>query len=203
MRKTPIILVIICLLIAVNLAHTDTIPNNRDIDKGEIINVPTNIESKIIVGNGATVIITSNDETKARLIAKVIDLSQGGKIRELLNEETINANINTQGDGSKASVVEIVALPLKFTIGRAYPNPFNPVVNIQFGLPNDASVHIMIHDLAGRLIGDYKVGTMSAGWHEFSWNALDMLGHDVGTGVYLLTIQAGDMLKKQKITYIK
>ena len=203
MRKTPILLVFICLLIIVNLAHSDTIPRNKDIDKGEIINVKTNMESKIIVGQGATVIITSNDQTNARVLAKVIDISQGGVVRELLNGKSINADINAKTETAEAVMEEKVALPLEFTIERAYPNPFNPVVNVRFGLPKEAPVHIQIYDVAGRLIGDYKVGNRSAGWHEFSWNAVDMLGQDVGTGIYLLTIQAGDKLQKQKITYIK
>lgn len=207
MRKTPNILVVMCILIMVNLAHSDTIPHNKDIDKGEIINVKTNMESKIIVGQGATVIITSNDQTKARVLANIIDISQGGVVRELLNGKSINADINAKTETAKAVaeavMEEEVALPLEFTIERAYPNPFNPVVNVRFGLPKEAPVHILIHDITGRLIGDYKVGNRSAGWHAFSWNATDMLGQGVGTGVYLLTVQAGDKLQKQKITYIK
>ncbi len=187
----------------VNLTHSDTIPREKDIDKGEIIDAMTNIESMIIVGQGATVIIKSNDQTNARVLAKVIDLSQGGIVRELLNGKNINANITTDAETAAAVVENEVSLPLEFTIERAYPNPFNPVVNVRFGLPQEAPVHILIHDIAGRLIGDYKVGNRSAGWHEFSWNAVDMLGQGVGTGIYLLTIQAGDKLQKQKITYIK
>ena len=203
MRKTPIILGFINILIIVNFAHSDIIPNEEDIDKGEIVNVKTNIESKIIVGNGATVIIKSNDETNARVLAKVIDISQGGVVRELLNGKTINANTTAEVETAAAVMENVVALPLEFTIEKAYPNPFNPVVNVRFGLPKESPVYILIYDVAGRLIGDYSVGNRSAGWHEFSWNAVDMLGQDVGTGIYLLTIQAGDKLQKQKITYIK
>ena len=203
MRKAPTILVAICLLVMVNLAHSDTIPSDKDIIKGEINNVTPSIESKIIVGQGATVIIKSNDETNARVLAKVIDLSQGGLVRELLNGKTINAKTTTEAETAEAVMEEVVAIPLEFTIEQAYPNPFNPVVNIRFGLPQEAAVNILIHDIAGRLIGEYKVGNQSAGYHEFSWNAVDMLGQGVGTGIYLLTIQAGDKLQRQKITYIK
>lgn len=203
MRKIPILLVVICSLIIVNLAHSDKNPRNIDIDKSEFVNVKINIESKIIVGNGATVIIKSNNQTKARVLANIIDISQGGVIKELLNGKNINANITTKAETAEAVMENVVTLPLEFTIGQAYPNPFNPVVNVRFGLPKEAPVHIMIHDIAGRLIGDYKVGNRSAGWHAFSWNATDMFGQGVGTGVYLLTVQAGDKLQKQKITYIK
>ena len=203
MRKIQIILVVISLLIMTNLAHTEKIPRNEDIDKSELVNAMANIESKIIVGKGATVIIKSNNQTKARVLAKIIDLSQGGIVKELLDGKNSNADIITKAETAEEVIEEAVALPLEFTIERAYPNPFNPVVNVRFGLPKEAPVHILIYNIAGRLIGDYKVGIRSAGWHEFSWNAVDMLGQDVGAGIYLLSIQAGDKLQKQKITYIK
>ena len=203
MRKTPIILVVIILLSMVNLAHSDTIQSDKDIIKGEINSATPNIESKIIVGQGATVIIKSNDQTNARVLAEIIDVSQGGVVKELLTGNSINADINVKTETAETVMENEVTLPLEFTIEQAYPNPFNPVVHVRFGLPKEAAVHIMIHDIAGRLIGDYKVGNRSAGWHEFSWNAADMFGQDVGTGIYLLTIQAGDKLQKQKITYIK
>jgi len=203
MRKTPFILVAICLLIMVNLTHSETIPDKTDIDKGEIINVKTNIESKIIVGRGATVIIKSSDQSTARVLANIIDKSQGGVVKKLLNEELKNADINAKAETAEAAIENVIALPTEFMIEPAYPNPFNPVVNVRFGLPKEAPVNILIYDVAGRLISEYKVGNRSAGWHEFSWEATDMLGQAVGTGIYLLTIQAGDKLQKQKITYIK
>ena len=203
MRKIPFLLVAICLLIMVNLTHSETIPDKTDIDKGEIINVTTNIESKIIVGHGATVIIKSSDQTNARVLANIIDKSQGGVVKKLLNEELKNADISAKSETAEAAIENVVALPTEFTIEPAYPNPFNPVVNVRFGLPKEAPVNILIYDVAGRLISEYKVGNRSAGWHEFSWEATDMLGQAVGTGIYLLTIQAGDKLQKQMITYIK
>ena len=183
MRKWPIILVTISLLIMVNLAHSEKSPDNTDIDKGEIINDKTNIESKIIVGQGATVIIESNDQTNARVLANTIDKSQGGVVRELLNGKNIKANIKSDAETAEAAIENVIALPLAFTIEPAYPNPFNPVVNVQFGLPKEAPVNILIYDVAGRLISEYNVGNRSAGWHEFSWDATDMLGQAVGTGI--------------------
>ena len=203
MRKIPFILVAICLLIMVNLTHSETIPHKTDIIKGEINNVTTNIESKIIVGHGATVIIKSSDQSSARVLANIIDKSQGGVVKKLLNKDLKNADINAKTETAEAAIENVIALPLEFTIESAYPNPFNPVVHVRFGLPKEATVNILIYDVAGRLISEYKVGNQSAGWHEFSWEGVDMLGQDVGTGIYLLTIQAGDKLQKQKITYIK
>jgi len=203
MRKAQIILVVFCLLIMVNLTHSETIPNQTDIDKGEIINVASNIESKIIVGHGATVIIKSSDQSNARVLANIIDKSQGGVVKKLLNEELKNADINAKTETAEAAIENVIALPAEFTIETAYPNPFNPIVNISYGLPKSGNVKILIHDLSGRKIAAYNISQQTAGWHDFNWNALDQMGQQVGSGIYLLTIQANDMIKKQKITFLK
>lgn len=160
-------------------------------------------KSRVIIGQAATLIIISNDNTNARVLADIFDVSQGGKVRKLHRRRNINANVKAGSEKEELDRENEIALPLKFTIEKAYPNPFNPVVNIRFGLPKDAPVNILIYDVTGRIIGDYKVGIRSAGWHEFSWNAADMLGQDVGTGIYLLSIHAGEKIHKQKVTYIK
>ena len=94
-------------------------------------------------------------------------------------------------------------LPEEFTISSAYPNPFNPTVNISYGLPIKETVKIMIYDLSGRKIAEYDLSAQKAGWHEFHWSALDQNGNKVGSGIYFLSIKAGDAVKMQKITFLK
>ncbi|NHZ86985.1 MAG: S8 family serine peptidase [Planctomycetia bacterium] len=94
-------------------------------------------------------------------------------------------------------------IPEKLTIFKTYPNPFNPIVKISYGLPERANVKIVVHDIDGRMIAEYDLNVQDAGWHEFSWNALDYIGHTVGSGIYLLTIKAGDVVKTQKVTFLK
>jgi len=200
MRRTPILLVVI-LLMMINLAHTGNKPQSI-INKGEIVNVATNNTSRVIVGDGATIIIRSTDETNPRILATVVDLSRGGVIKELLNGEVLIEEPQIAKE-TEQTLNQEVTLPMKFTVNKAYPNPFNPIMNVQFGLPEESRVHINIYDVTGRLVGDYNIGNRSAGWHEFRWNTSDMNGNDIGAGIYIIAIQAGDLLQKQKVTYIK
>jgi len=113
-----------------------------------------------------------------------------------------NASNATDKANEMTEAIE-ASLPAELSISRAYPNPFNPIVNISYGLPESAAVKIVIHDLSGRKIAEYNLIAQSAGWHEFNWNALDQYGQTVGSGIYLMTIQASNMVKKQKITFLK
>jgi hypothetical protein len=201
MRKTPFILVFICLLIMVNITHSDNIPRNKDVDKGEVANVKINIESKIIVGQGATVIIGTKASAKLWYDELVL-LSNAKFVEEVYADVEKSQSINNDNAIEMTETIE-ASLLTELSISKAYPNPFNPLVNISYGLPESAAVNILIYDLSGRKIAEYSINQQSAGWHEFNWNALDQYGQTVGSGIYLITIQASDMVKKQKITFLK
>ena len=50
------------------------------------------------------------------------------------------------------SLEDIRGLPEVFTLHQNYPNPFNPNTQIQYALPTDANVSVVIYDLMGRQI---------------------------------------------------
>ena len=177
-------------------------PTDKIIDKDEIIHkrpIPT--ESRLIVGEGAKVIIET--KASARLWYDNIILLSSAKF---LEDDDIDVkkyqSINNDNANEMIEVIES-SLPTELSISKAYPNPFNPVVNISYGLPASAAVNILIYDLSGRKIAEYSINQQSAGWHEFKWGAVDQYGQSVGSGIYLMTIQAGNMVKKQKITFLK
>ena len=79
-------------------------------------------------------------------------------------------------------VMENIVFPSTIVLERAYPNPFNPVTNITFGIENDALVSVKGFDVAGREIADLANGVYSAGYHIVDWNA-----NAHSSGLYFLT----------------
>jgi flagellar hook assembly protein FlgD len=57
--------------------------------------------------------------------------------------------------------------------------------------------------MTGRLVSNYKIGEKAPGWHEFTWQGTDTHGQKVGTGMYLVTMRAGEHFQKQKVTFLK
>lgn len=154
--------------------------------------------SRVMIGEGAKVIVDT--KTSARLWYDDIVLSNNSKY--ITDTEELELN-RINDDDEKISSVAVTALPTELTISKAFPNPFNPIVSIAYGLPSSSDVSILIYDLSGKKIMEYALQGQSAGWHEFKWNALDLSGQSIGSGLYLMTIRAGDMVKRQKITYLK
>ena len=80
-------------------------------------------------------------------------------------------------------------LPQSFSLEQNFPNPFNPVTKIRYGIPQDAMVKIAIYDIIGRkikvLVNDYQ----SAGFRSVKWNGTNGFGDPVSAGMYIYTIQ--------------
>ncbi|MFC1528155.1 T9SS type A sorting domain-containing protein [Candidatus Neomarinimicrobiota bacterium] len=158
-------------------------------------------ESRVIIGEGAKVIVGTTQSAKL-LYDKLVLVTDA----KLIESEEGKPNLSDLTDTDAAIEISLAGeatLPTELSISKAYPNPFNPVVNISYGLPKSGDVKILIHDLSGRKIADFHLNQQAAGWHEFNWNALDQWGQTVGSGIYLITIQASNMVKKQKITFLK
>ncbi|HMQ70698.1 MAG TPA: T9SS type A sorting domain-containing protein [Ignavibacteria bacterium] len=64
-----------------------------------------------------------------------------------------------------------IGVPEKFELLQNYPNPFNPNTSIEYRLPLDGFVNIIIYDYMGRevssLLNEYK----TAGFHSVNFNA--------------------------------
>ncbi len=64
-------------------------------------------------------------------------------------------------------------VPPGFVLHPNYPNPFNPVTHVEFGLPHAAWVTLKIYDLLGREIKTLVNRRLEAGYHTVQWDGTD------------------------------
>ncbi len=62
-------------------------------------------------------------------------------------------------------------VPEKYYLSPNYPNPFNPVTNIKFDLPESGLVRIKIYNLLGKEVTSLVNSYLSAGKYTAAWNA--------------------------------
>jgi len=96
-----------------------------------------------------------------------------------------------------------VLSPSKFALHSNEPNPFNPMTKIAFDLPLERQVTLSVFDVAGRRVKTLVDGVLPAGRHELSWRGQDDSGHDVGSGVYFLRMEAGAFTQNVKMTLVR
>jgi hypothetical protein len=83
--------------------------------------------------------------------------------------------------------------PYNYSIQNIYPNPFNPVTHITYGLPEYTNVQIMVFDLTGKQIQSLISEFQSPGYHSIIWNA-----GSHPSGMYILRMQIDNKLNPKK-----
>ena len=89
-------------------------------------------------------------------------------------------------------------LPGAFSLGDAYPNPFNPVTSINFAVPVESDISIQVYNIQGRVIETLVNGIMEAGYHTVTWHA-----DDLSSGIYFVKMIGGEYVKTQKLMLVK
>jgi len=94
-------------------------------------------------------------------------------------------------------------LPTEYSISNAYPNPFNPVTNIDITIPESGLMQFAIYDILGRQVFEHKQTFANPGHYRFSWSGKNNHGSSLSSGVYLLTVRFEENYYKQKLTLLK
>ncbi|MDP3113778.1 MAG: T9SS type A sorting domain-containing protein [Candidatus Cloacimonadaceae bacterium] len=94
-------------------------------------------------------------------------------------------------------------IPLITSIQSIYPNPFNPVTTIAYGLDKAGDVKIEIYNIRGQRISTLISGTMNAGNYRVRWNGMDEDNRLCTSGVYLVKMITGQHSATRKIILLK
>jgi len=89
-------------------------------------------------------------------------------------------------------------IPEEISFSSAYPNPFNPVTQIQYAIPEDIHVEIKIFDMQGREVSTLIDANIDAGYHSVVWNA-----DSHASGVYFVKMIAGEYISTQNLMLVK
>jgi hypothetical protein len=102
------------------------------------------------------------------------------------------------------AVDEILAtIPEELSLDGNYPNPFNPVTTIRFGLPEPMNVRVTVVNILGQEITELVNGWKDIGRHEVVWQGLDRTGKPVASGMYFTVLSDGNKIIVQKMLLLK
>ena len=90
---------------------------------------------------------------------------------------------------NNANLVDENILIDDFKILSVYPNPFNPIANIEYSIGQESNLSINIYDINGREIEKLFEGYKDSGSYSLSWNASEQ-----ATGVYFIKFKVNNTL---------
>ena len=85
-----------------------------------------------------------------------------------------------------------------YSLESIYPNPFNPTTHIIYNLPVNTKANISVYDLSGALVVNILNKFHIKGKYSINWHA-----HNLASGIYLVKLEATDIMLTKKIMIIK
>ena len=86
----------------------------------------------------------------------------------------------------------------QFNLTRLYPNPFNPVLNIDFEISQPGGVKVNITDITGSMVKTVYEGYKSIGKHHLNWDS-----DKLSSGTYFVTLEFESSSFTKKVVLLK
>lgn len=96
-----------------------------------------------------------------------------------------------------------ISVPGSFKLEQNFPNPFNPVTQIAYTIPENSDVSLVIYDLNGRCLKEWNRNNQAPGSYSVEWDGSNHGGMKVSTGLYLYKLTAGEYSDTKKMIIIK
>jgi hypothetical protein len=91
---------------------------------------------------------------------------------------------------------------IEYALEQNFPNPFNPSTVINYSIPVDGQVELIVYNILGSevavLVNEYK----ETGNHSVEFSTED-LKNNLGSGVYIYTLKAGSFTQTRKMVILK
>jgi len=97
-------------------------------------------------------------------------------------------------------------LPRKMFVAQNFPNPFDRMTTIKFGIPlrnKDDSARLVVYDVTGRLIRTLISGKLEPGRYSIAWDGKGDNGREAMSGVYFCRLSVGSKQATKKMLLIK
>ncbi len=156
------------------------------------------LDSSLALSGSETVLLTLTQEIPAGAPEGTYTYTvfTGERLPRVLNDES-------SFTFEKLDVVGIISedpesLLSDLVLLEAYPNPFNPITNITFNLPEEGYVELTVYNTNGIRVAELATGYMETGTHQAIFDASDL-----ASGIYLVKLQCAGNTAMQKLVLVK
>jgi len=132
----------------------------------------------------------------------------GDKDLDLAVADDVSGGVSILFNQVRQRVTEVemddcVMRPSICTLGKSYPNPFNAWTVIPLELAFLGRVRLVVYDILGRKVKTLLDEPRSRGRWSVRWDGRDALGRAVGSGVYVVRMETGDVVDSQRIILLR
>ncbi len=85
-----------------------------------------------------------------------------------------------------------------FLLEQNYPNPFNPSTTINFQVPENSYVSLIVYDILGNNVSTLIDEIKEAGYHSIEFDATNLV-----SGTYFYRLATGEFTSVKKLVLLK
>ena len=142
--------------------------------------------------NGVAICTATGSQDEMQMVAD----GSGGALLVWRDYRSGESDIYAQrvsADGTVGTLATAAPAPTpqSFGLRAIYPNPSRRESRLEFALPADREVEMVVFDALGRSVKHVFAGRMTAGVHDLAWDGRDDQGRPVASGAYLVRLTAG------------
>jgi hypothetical protein len=98
----------------------------------------------------------------------------------------------------------LATIPKENYLGAPFPNPFNPITTIGFGLKAPSRVALTIYDVTGAVVKSLcRNELLQAGIYTRRWNGTNDRGVSVSSGIYFLQMKAESYSETRRLILLR
>ena len=96
-------------------------------------------------------------------------------------------------------VIDEVELPDSFSVKDAYPNPFNPIVNIDIEVADQSILNVNVYNIKGQLVDNLIFNQLfERGYYNLTWDASKF-----SSGIYFVKFNIDNKNFIKQVTLLK
>ena len=103
----------------------------------------------------------------------------------------------------QTSSLTILNIPDEYSLHQNYPNPFNPITTIEYDVPKESYISLVVYDILGKHVTTLISKIEEPGYKSVIWNGTDGDGKKVSTGMYFYHLQAENFSSIRKMALLK
>ncbi len=106
--------------------------------------------------------------------------------------------IDTDGKFQYSNEIEVNIIPHTYSLFQNFPNPFNPVTTIRYGLPRSEEVLLTVYNITGERVKNLVNEKQRAGKYEVMFDASNL-----ASGLYFYQLKTNNFVEAKKMLLIK
>jgi len=117
---------------------------------------------------------------------------------ERVSNTNENYTVTFGGSYYPLGINQISTIVKEFSLGQNYPNPFNPSTKINFSIPKNGYVSLIVYDIFGKEVESLANESLTAGEYEVDFNA-----NERASGIYFYVLKTGSYMSVKKMILLK